>query len=104
MNHRDTDPRHDAEEKLRRDVALFRYGVIADLAQLPPGTSGIRERLRAKAKHSYTIPGTLRTPTRAPSSNSTKAHAGRRHEKNPRRVAPPRVKVRARKRLVLGCP
>ena len=61
MNHRDTDPRHDAEEKLRRDVALFRYGVIADLAQLPPGTSGIRERLRAKAKHSYTIPGTLRT-------------------------------------------
>ena len=55
------DPRHDAEERLRREVALFRYGLIADLVHLPPGTAGIRDRLRAKAEHQYTIPGTLRT-------------------------------------------
>ena len=55
------DPRHDAEQRLRREVALFRYGLIADLVHLPPGTAGIRDRLRAKAEHQYTIPGTLRT-------------------------------------------
>ena len=53
MNHSD--------DELRRAVALFRYGLIADLAHLPPGTPGIGERLREKAKHSYTIPGTRRT-------------------------------------------
>ena len=39
----------------------FRYGLIADLAHLPPGTPGIGERLREKANHAYTIPGTRRT-------------------------------------------
>ena len=62
MNHTaNADDHHDAEERLRREVALFRYGLIIDLAHLPPGTPGIRERLRAKAEHSYTIPGTQRT-------------------------------------------
>ena len=42
-------------------MALFRYGLIADLAHLPPGTPGIGERLREKANHAYTIPGTRRT-------------------------------------------
>ncbi len=52
MNHTaNADDNHD-EEKLRREVALFRYGLIADLAHLPPGTPGIRDRLRAKAEHS----------------------------------------------------
>ena len=36
------DDHHDAEEQLRREVALFRYGLIADLTHLPPGTPGIR--------------------------------------------------------------
>ena len=61
MNHRDTDHHDDAEEKLRREVALFRYRLIGDLAQLPPGTPGLKAQLRAKAEQPYTIPGTLRT-------------------------------------------
>ena len=52
---------NDAEEKLHRAVALFRCGLIANLIHLPPGTPGIQDRLRAKAEHQYTIPGTLRT-------------------------------------------
>ena len=53
MNHND--------DELRQAVGLFRYGLIADLAHLPPGTPGIGERLREKANHAYTIPGTRRT-------------------------------------------
>ena len=45
----------------RQAVALFRYGVIADLVNLPPGTPGIGARLRAKAEKDYVIPGTVRT-------------------------------------------
>ena len=52
---------NDADEQLRREVALFRYGLIADLVHLPPGTPGIGDKLRAKAEQQYTIPGTLRT-------------------------------------------
>ena len=52
---------NDAEGQLRREVALFRYGLIADLIHLPPGTPGIGAKLRAKAEQQYTIPGTLRT-------------------------------------------
>ena len=53
MNHSDDD--------LRQAVALFRYGVIADLVHLPVGTKGTGAMLRAKAEQSYTIPGTDRT-------------------------------------------
>ena len=49
------------DDELRQAVGLFRYGLIADLAHLPPGTPGIGERLREKANHAYTIPGTRRT-------------------------------------------
>ncbi|MDE0223374.1 MAG: DDE-type integrase/transposase/recombinase [Spirochaetaceae bacterium] len=45
----------------RQAVALFRYGLIADLVNLPPGTPGIGARLRAKAERDYDIPGTHRT-------------------------------------------
>jgi len=45
----------------RQTVALFRYGVIADLVHLPPGSPGITEKLRAKAAQDYTIPGSRRT-------------------------------------------
>ena len=37
----ETDP-----EKHRQSVALFRYGVIADLVHLPPGKSGLYRALR----------------------------------------------------------
>ena len=50
-----------SDDELRQAVGLFRYGLIADLAHLPPGTPGIGERLREKANHAYTIPGTRRT-------------------------------------------
>lgn len=42
-------------------VALFRYGLIADLAQLPPGTKGLYARIQAKADRDYVIPGSTRT-------------------------------------------
>ena len=49
------------DEKLREAVALFRYGLIADLAHLPRGARGIGEKLREKAAGTYAIPGTHRT-------------------------------------------
>jgi putative transposase len=42
----------------RHAVALFRYGLIADLLHLPG--PGLTQRLEEKAARDYTIPGTLR--------------------------------------------
>ncbi len=56
---------NDAEEAQRREVALFRYRLIADLAHQPPGAAGIGEQLRAKAAQTYDIPGTPRTSVAA---------------------------------------
>jgi len=44
----------------RREVALFRYGVIADLVHLPPNHRGLYALLRKKAELDHTIPGSLR--------------------------------------------
>lgn len=49
------------QEKLRQDIALFRYRVIADLVHLPPGTPGMYTRYRKKAEQEYSIPGSTRT-------------------------------------------
>ena len=49
------------ENDRRQAVALFRYGVIADLVRLEPGSPGIGKRLRDKANQHYIIPGTRRT-------------------------------------------
>jgi putative transposase len=49
------DQNHDQE------VALFRFGVIADLVHLPPGTKGLYSKLREKAGKEYIIPGSRRT-------------------------------------------
>lgn len=46
---------------LRQEVALFRYGLIADLVHLPPGTPGLYRRLEEKAAGDYRIPGSTRT-------------------------------------------
>ena len=44
-------------DKRAKEIALFRYGVIADLVHLPKEVgSGIRKRLREKAKLQYNIP------------------------------------------------
>lgn len=50
---------------LRQTIALFRYGLIADLIHLPAGSRGLYAKLREKAKHSYTIPGSTRTQVAA---------------------------------------
>ena len=49
------------DDELRQAIALFRYGVIADLACLPVGTPGTGAMMRAKAKQSCIIPGSTRT-------------------------------------------
>jgi transposase InsO family protein len=41
-------------------VALFRYGLIADLLHLPPGDRTLHRRLREKAEREYDIPGSPR--------------------------------------------
>jgi transposase InsO family protein len=51
----------DRDDELRRAVALFRYGLIAELLHLPVGSSGITTRLRDIAEQVYTIPGSRRT-------------------------------------------
>ena len=49
------------DEELRKAVALFRYGLIADVLRLPPGSREIRRTLNDKAQRTYSIPGTRRT-------------------------------------------
>ena len=44
------------DEELRKAVALFRYGLIADVLRLPPGSREIRHTLREKAQRTYTTP------------------------------------------------
>jgi hypothetical protein len=52
---------NDITRDYRHEVALFRYGVIADLVNLPPGTKGLYRKLDEKAAREYAIPGTSRT-------------------------------------------
>jgi hypothetical protein len=49
----------DADER-RREIALFRYGVIADLVHLEPHHRGLYALLAKKAEQDFTIPGSLR--------------------------------------------
>jgi hypothetical protein len=49
----------DIDER-RRDVALLRYGVIADLVHLDPHHRSLYALLKKKAEQEYTIPGPLR--------------------------------------------
>jgi putative transposase len=50
-----------SDDDLRLQIALLRYGVIADLAQLAPGTPGIYRLMTEKADREYRIPGSSRT-------------------------------------------
>ncbi len=43
------------------DVALFRYGIISDFVNLPPGTKGLYAQIKKKAEQDYVIPGSRRT-------------------------------------------
>ncbi len=51
----------DNKQEHLQQVALFRYGLIADLIHLPRGTKGMYERIRKKAGIEYDIPGSTRT-------------------------------------------
>jgi putative transposase len=48
------------DEKLREQIALFRYGVIAELVHRPPGERGLYPLLEEKAAREYQIPGSRR--------------------------------------------
>lgn len=52
---------NDPPNKPPDEVALFRYGLIADLVHLAPGERGLYERLRGKSARSYAIPGSRRS-------------------------------------------
>ncbi len=52
---------NNSHDDLRQEIALFRYGVIADLVHLPVGAPGAGALIRAKAERSYVIPGSDRT-------------------------------------------
>ena len=54
MNDPETDP--------RQRIALFRYGVIAELLHRPPEAKGLYKHLAEKAARDYTIPGTRPHP------------------------------------------
>lgn len=47
-------------DEQRKEIALFRYGVIADLVQLEPHHRGLYKLLTTKAEAEYAIPGSLR--------------------------------------------
>ena len=50
----------DPDNDYRQAVALFRYGLIADLIHLPPGSPGISGKLQARAEQEHNIPGSRR--------------------------------------------
>lgn len=49
------------DAEYRQALALFRYGMIAEFLQLPAHSRGLYARLREKATHEYSIPGSTRT-------------------------------------------
>ena len=48
------------DDKTREQIALFRYGLIADLAHRQDGERGLYALLREKAEKTYEIPGSRR--------------------------------------------
>jgi len=52
---------NDPDPDRRQAIALFRYGVIAELLHLPPGFKGLYKHLAERAERDYTIPGSTRT-------------------------------------------
>jgi len=51
----------DSDSQRRQDIALFRYGVIAELVQWPEDAKGLYAAIQAKAERDDTIPGSQRT-------------------------------------------
>jgi transposase InsO family protein len=57
----ETNAMTDTDRAHRHAVALFRYGVIAELVRLEAGADGLYERIAELAAREHTIPGTTRT-------------------------------------------
>ena len=51
----------DSDTDRRHEVALFRYGLIADLVRVEPGSKGLYALIEQKAAGQYVIPGSTRT-------------------------------------------
>jgi transposase InsO family protein len=49
------------DDKLREQIALFRYGVVADLVHRREGEGGLYPLLREKEERTYEIPGSRRS-------------------------------------------
>ena len=49
------------DDKKKQEIALFRYGLISDLINIPPGTRGQKGKIRQKARRKYHIPCSDRT-------------------------------------------
>src|SRR5512134_1771190 len=49
------------DDKIREQIALFRYGLIADLLHRGPGERGLQPLLLEKAEKVYEIPGSRRS-------------------------------------------
>jgi putative transposase len=49
------------DDKLREQIALFRYGLISDLVHRREGEGGLYPLLREKAERTYEIPGSRRS-------------------------------------------
>lgn len=49
-----------AAQPTAQEIALFRYGLIAELTHLPVGHPGLYALLRQKSEQTYTIPGSSR--------------------------------------------
>jgi len=45
------------DNALKQEIALFRYGLIADIVCLDPGTKGIYAKIKEKAERDHIIPG-----------------------------------------------
>ena len=52
---------NDPDTERQQEIALFRYGVIADLVHWPKATKGLYAAMQAKAERDYSIPGSSRT-------------------------------------------
>jgi transposase InsO family protein len=51
----------DSDPDRRHEIALFRYGLIADLVRQEPGSKGLYGLIAQKAAEEYAIPGSTRT-------------------------------------------
>ena len=102
---------NDPDEELRKAVALFRYGLIADVLRLPLGSRETRRALHEKAQRTYVIPGTRRTRVAVetmrdwlkPLSHRRVRGAVPEHPRRPRPTSPTAPRGSPKRLLTLKC-